>query len=257
MFARGRHLFFVEKAGWRVAPRHDGKVKIPEIREQVCAANQALVPADLVKLTWGNVSGMDRASGLWCIKPSGVDYADLTPADMVVLDLEGQVVEGTLRPSSDTLTHLHLYREFDRIGGITHTHSPYATSFAQACRELPCFGTTHADHFCGTVPLVRALTPEEVEAGYEHHTGVAIGECLRGLGLDPLEMPAVLQAHHAPFTFGHDAMDSVKNSIALEMCARMALHALQLTPALGSMPGHLLEKHHQRKHGPAAYYGQK
>lgn len=230
---------------------------IEAIKAQVCEANRRLEHSGLVKLTWGNVSGIDRAAGLWCIKPSGVDYSALTPDDMVVLDLEGNVVEGSYRPSSDTKTHLVIYREFPEIGGITHTHSPYATMFSQAGRDLPCYGTTHADHFYGTVPMVRALTPKEVEEDYEHHTGVAIVERLRQLGLKPLEMPAVLQAHHAPFTFGKDALDSLKNSIALEMCAEMAMGSLRLHPDLQPIPAHILDKHHQRKHGPAAYYGQK
>lgn len=228
-----------------------------DLREQVCEANRALEPSGLVRLTWGNVSGIDRASGLWAIKPSGVDYTALKPGDIVVLDLEGKVVEGKLRPSSDTKTHLVLYREFSNIGGITHTHSLHATMFAQAGRELPCYGTTHADHFHGTVPMVRALTPEEVTQDYEHFTGVAIVERLRELKLDPLEMPAVLQLHHAPFTFGKSAMDSLNNSIALEMCAQMALGSLSLNPGMQSIPSHILEKHHLRKHGPGAYYGQK
>ena len=227
------------------------------LKEQVCEANRQLPASGLVKLTWGNVSGIDRASGLWCIKPSGVDYAALTPDDMVVLDLEGKVVEGKLRPSSDTKTHLVLYREFPQIGGVTHTHSAYATMFSQAGREIPCFGTTHADHFHGPVPIVRALTPEEVAEDYEHFTGVAIVERLNELGLSPLEMPGVLQLHHAPFTFGRNALDSLHNSIALEMCAQMALGSLTLTPGLGAIPGHILDKHHLRKHGPNAYYGQK
>ena len=227
------------------------------LKEQVCEANRQLPASGLVKLTWGNVSGIDRASGLWCIKPSGVDYAALTPDDMVVLDLEGKVVEGKLRPSSDTKTHLVLYREFPQIGGVTHTHSAYATMFSQAGREIPCFGTTHADHFHGPVPIVRALTPEEVAEDYEHFTGLAIVERLNELGLSPLEMPGVLQLHHAPFTFGKNALDSLHNSIALEMCAQMALGSLSLTPGLGAIPGHILDKHHLRKHGPNAYYGQK
>jgi L-ribulose-5-phosphate 4-epimerase len=212
---------------------------LQDLREQVCAANRALEPSGLVRLTWGNVSGIDRASGLWAIKPSGVDYLQLKPADIVVLDLDGRVVEGALRPSSDTKTHLVLYREFPEIGGITHTHS------------------LHADHFHGTVPVVRALTPEEVAQDYEHFTGVAIVERLRELKLSPLEMPAVLQLHHAPFTFGKNAMDSLNNSIALEMCAQMALGSATLNPAVSSIPNHILEKHHLRKHGPGAYYGQK
>lgn len=232
------------------------KMTLKELREQVCEANRALEPSGLVRLTWGNVSGIDRASGLWAIKPSGVDYLELKPEHVVVLDLEGKVVEGTLRPSSDTKTHLVLYREFPQIGGITHTHSVHATTLAQAGRELPCYGTTHADHFYGTVPVVRALTAAEVAEDYEHYTGVAIVERLRELGLDPLEMPAVLQLHHAPFTFGKNAMDSLKNSIALEMCAQMALGTLMLNPGLGEIPRHILDKHHLRKHGPGAYYGQ-
>ena len=232
-------------------------MNLDELRNQVCEANRALPASGLVRLTWGNVSGIDRESGLWAIKPSGVDYDALTPADMVVLDLEGKVVEGRLRPSSDTKTHLHLYREFPQIGGVTHTHSLHATAFSQAGRELPCFGTTHADHFHGNVPIVRALTAAEVDEDYEHFTGVAIVERLRELGLDPLEMPAVLQIHHAPFTFGKNAMDSLNNSIALEMCAQMALASFALNPALLPIPAHILEKHHLRKHGPGAYYGQK
>jgi L-ribulose-5-phosphate 4-epimerase len=227
------------------------------LKNEVCAANRALETSGLVKLTWGNVSGIDRASGLWCIKPSGVAYADLKPEDLVVLDLEGKVVEGKLRPSSDTKTHLHLYREFPEIGGVTHTHSPFATVFSQASREIPCYGTTHADHFYGTVPVARALTQAELDEDYEHNTGVAIVECFRQRGLKPLEMPAVLQAHHAPFTWGKSAMDSLNNSIALEMCAQMALGTLQLRPGLAPIPDHILEKHHSRKHGPNAYYGQK
>lgn len=229
---------------------------LPDLRAQICEANRALVPSGLVRLTWGNVSGIDRSSGVWGIKPSGVDYSALAPEDIVLLDLDGNIVEGTLRPSSDTKTHLHLYREFAEIGGITHTHSLYATTYAQAGRDLPCYGTTHADHFHGTVPLVRALTPQEVEADYEHFTGVAIVERLRELKLGPLEMPGILQLHHAPFTFGKSPMDSVNNSIALEMCAQMAMGSLMLNPALQALPGHILEKHHLRKHGPGAYYGQ-
>ena len=230
---------------------------LEELKAEVCEANQALVDAGLVKLTWGNVSGLDPKSGLWCIKPSGVEYDQLTPEQMVLLDLEGKVVEGRLNPSSDTRTHLHLYRSFPEIRGITHTHSTYATIFAQAGRELPCFGTTHADHFHGSVPLVRMLTPDEAREDYEHHTGVAIVQRLRELGFQPLEMPAVLQAGHAPFTWGKSPMDSVKNSVALEMCAQMALGALSLHPALDPLPAHLLEKHYLRKHGSGAYYGQK
>jgi L-ribulose-5-phosphate 4-epimerase len=227
------------------------------LRRDVCLANQLLPGSGLVCLTWGNVSQIDRALGLWAIKPSGVDYGDLTPESICVLDLEGKVVHGTLRPSSDTKTHLHLYREFLDIGGITHTHSPCATAFSQAGQPLPCYGTTHADHFNGTVPIVRALTPEEVTEDYEHFTGVAIAETLHAAGVHPLHIPAVLQLHHAPFTFGKNAKDSLNNSIALEMCARMALDTLALRPNAQAIPAHILAKHHERKHGPAAYYGQK
>jgi L-ribulose-5-phosphate 4-epimerase len=232
----------------------DAAIKL--LQEQVCQANRELPDSGLVCLTWGNVSQMDRASGLWAIKPSGVDYTELKPSDIVVLDMDGKVVHGTLRPSSDTKTHLHLYRSFPELGGVTHTHSPCATAFAQAGRDLPCLGTTHADHFHGTVPIVRALTPTEVEEDYEHFTGVAIVECLTMLKLHPLHMPAVLQLHHAPFTFGKDAADSLKNSIALEMCARMALDTWKLNPMARSIPTHVSDKHHERKHGPGAYYGQ-
>lgn len=232
-------------------------MSLASLKEEVCAANRALEPSGLVKLTWGNVSGINRSLGLWCIKPSGVAYGDLRPEDLVVLDLEGNIVEGKLRPSSDTKTHLHLYREFTDIGGVTHTHSPYATMFSQAGRALPCYGTTHADHFFGTVPVARALTAEEIASDYEHHTGVAIVERFRELGLNPVEMPAVLQIHHAPFTWGKSAMDSLNNSIALEMCAQMALGSLALNPELAGIPDHILNKHHSRKHGPGAYYGQK
>jgi L-ribulose-5-phosphate 4-epimerase len=232
---------------------------LESLKEEVCEANRMLESSGLVRLTWGNVSGLDRDTGLWCIKPSGVAYAELMPHDLVVLDLEGRVTDhgSRLRPSSDTKTHLHLYRSFEEIGGITHTHSLYATTFAQAGRELPCYGTTHADHFHGTVPLARALTEAEVAADYEHFTGVAIVERFSELGLNPLHMPGVLLHHHAPFTWGKSALDSLHNSIALEMCAQMALGTLALNPQLAAMPPHISEKHHDRKHGANAYYGQK
>ena len=230
---------------------------LEELKEEVCAANKRLVKEGLVKLTWGNVSGIDRDTGIFGIKPSGIDYDELTPEDIVLLDLEGQQVEGRYNPSSDTKTHLYLFREFEDIGGVTHTHSPYATIFSQAGKELPCMGTTHADHFYGTVPVARFLNPEEVSEDYEHNTGVAIVERFRELGLKAAEMPGVLQHGHAPFTWGKNAMDSVKNSVALEMCAMMALSAWQLNPEAGAIPQHILDKHYLRKHGPDAYYGQK
>lgn len=229
---------------------------LEDLKEEVLNANLMLVREGLVRLTWGNVSGIDRDKGLFVIKPSGVAYEDLTCASLVVLDLEGAVVEGTLRPSSDTATHRILYREFPGIGGVTHTHSLHATMFSQAGVALPCQGTTHADHFFGTVPVVRELTPEEVAADYETHTGVAIAEHFREAGIDPLEMPACFQKFHAPFTWGKSALDSVKNSVALEVCAEMALGTWQLQPDQTGLPSYLLEKHYLRKHGAGAYYGQ-
>ncbi len=215
-----------------------------------------LVREGLVRLTWGNVSGIDREKGLFVIKPSGVAYGDLTIDSMVVLDLEGRVVEGSLRPSSDTPTHRILYREFPEIGGVTHTHSVKATILAQAGVALPCLGTTHADHFYGTVPVVRELTSEEVAEDYETNTGLAIVECFRENSLDPLAMPACFQRYHAPFTWGKSAIDSVKNSIALEVCCEMALGTWQLRSRVDPLPGYLLDKHYLRKHGQGAYYGQ-
>jgi len=229
---------------------------LSDLKEEVLEANRMLVREGLVRLTWGNVSGMDRASGLFVIKPSGVAYEDLTVDSLVVMDLEGTVVEGNLRPSSDAPTHRILYREFPQIAGVTHTHSVKATMFSQAGVELPCLGTTHADHFYGTVPVVRELTAEEVAEDYETHTGLAIVERFRQQGLDPLAMPACFQKYHAPFTWGKSAIDSVKNSVALEVCAEMAMGTWQLSSGVDPLPGYLLEKHYLRKHGPGAYYGQ-
>ena len=229
---------------------------LEELKERVAEANRQLAPSGLVKLTWGNVSEIDRDSGIVGIKPSGVDYSALTASDIVLLDLDGNVAEGTLNPSSDTKTHLYLYRSWPGIGGVTHTHSPFATAFSQAGRPLPCLGTTHADHFYGPVPVCRALTPEEVAEDYEHNTGVAIVEHFAAHNITPIEMPAVLQHFHAPFTWGKSGLDSIKNSIALEMCAQMAISTLQLAPDAPPLPAHLLDKHYLRKHGPGAYYGQ-
>ncbi len=227
-----------------------------QLKEDVLRANRLLVEEGLVRLTWGNVSGIDRTAGLVAIKPSGVAYADLTLESLVVLDLDGKVVEGTLRPSSDAPTHLVLYRGFPAVGGIAHTHSTMATAFSQAGIELPCLGTTHADHFFGTVPVVRELRPEEVAEDYEGNTGRAIVECFQERGIDPMAMPACFQRGHAPFAWGRDALDAVGNSVALEVCARMAMDTWRLRPEADPLPAHLLEKHHRRKHGPGAYYGQ-
>jgi L-ribulose-5-phosphate 4-epimerase len=209
----------------------------------------------LVTLTWGNVSGISRVHSKIVIKPSGVDYDKLTAADMVVLDLKGNVIEGNYRPSSDAPTHVLLYGVFPTIGGISHTHSISAAIFAQACKEIPCFGTTHADLFNGPVPVTRFLTEDEVKGDYEGNTGKIIVE--RFTSLNVAHTPAVLVAGHAPFTWGRDASESVKNAIALENIAQMALGTLQLNPGVSELPRYILEKHFNRKHGPDAYYGQK
>lgn len=227
---------------------------LKDLKRKVYDANLQIVEYGLVTLTWGNVSGVDRNEGLVVIKPSGVDYDKMSPDDMVVVDLNGDVVEGDLRPSSDTPTHVELYKNFKDIGGITHTHSEYATTFAQALVEIPCYGTTHADHFNGIVPVTRFLTEKEVDEGYELNTGKLIVE--RFKNLDPVGMPAVLLAGHAPFTWGKDPEDSVKNSLVLERVAKMALNSLRLNPDLEGLPAYILKKHYLRKHGANAYYGQ-
>lgn len=228
-----------------------------ELKQQVAEVNRKLESSGLVTLTWGNASAIDRDAGLIAIKPSGVAYAEVTADNLVVVDLEGKVVEGSLRPSSDTKTHLELYRAFPGIGGIVHTHSPNATAFAQAGLALPCLGTTHADHFAGEVPVVDAPTEREVADDYEHATGARIVARFRQLNLDPLHMPAALLRHHAPFTWGKTVGEALDNSIALEMCAKMALMTWTLAPDSVVIPTHLLRKHHERKHGEGAYYGQK
>ncbi len=223
--------------------------------QRVCAANRELVTTGLVTLTWGNVSGIDRQRGLIAIKPSGVPYAELRPEQIVVVDLDGLVVEGKLKPSSDTPTHLALYRAFPNIGGIVHTHSRHATIFAQARREIPCLGTTHADHFHGPVPVTRALLPREVEEDYEACTGKVIVE--RFAELDADAVPAVLVAGHGPFAWGGSVEKALENAVALEAVAAMALATWSLDPAAPELEPWVLAKHHRRKHGPAAYYGQK
>ena len=228
---------------------------LKRLKEEVYKANITLVKCGLVTLTWGNVSGISRLEGKIVIKPSGVDYDELTSADMVVVDLKGNVVEGKYRPSSDTPTHVLLYSVFLTIGGIAHTHSTSATMFAQACREIPCFGTTHADLFKGPVPVTRFLTEDEVNSDYEINTGKIIAE--RFVSLEAASTPGVLVAGHAPFTWGRDASESVKNAIALENIAKMARGTLQLNPGVSELPQYILEKHFNRKHGTNSYYGQK
>jgi L-ribulose-5-phosphate 4-epimerase len=225
------------------------------LKEEVCRANCDLGRCGLVTLTWGNVSGLDRGRGLLVIKPSGVPYEDLQPAAMVVVDLDGKVVEGSLKPSSDAPTHVFLYRHFPRIGGIAHTHSRAATAFAQARREIPCLGTTHADHFRGPVPVTRQLTPDEAAGDFESRTGGVIVE--RFQTLDTGATPAVLVAGHGPFTWGTGAHEAVANAVALEAVAEMALATLMLDPQAAPLESCLSERHFLRKHGADAYYGQK
>jgi L-ribulose-5-phosphate 4-epimerase len=231
----------------------DMRHNLERLRAEVCQANKDLVSFGLVTLTWGNVSGITSDRTRVVIKPSGVPYADLTPDHMVVVDLEGRIVEGLLNPSIDTLSHILLYRTFTMIGGITHSHSPYATMFAQARREIPCLGTTHADHFRGPVPVTRPLTAEEVGRDYESSTGKVIVE--RFANLDPVAVPGVLVAGHAPFVWGPTPCASLDNAVALEAIARVAHGTLALN-GTAVLEAHVLEKHHQRMRGKDAYYGQ-
>lgn len=228
------------------------------LKEAVWRANRDIVEARLVTLTWGNASGVDREHGVMAIKPSGVPYERLGPAEMVLVDLErGHPVEDALQPSSDTPTHLHLYRHFEEIGGIVHTHSMHAVAWAQAERAIPCFGTTHADHFFGPVPVTRRLSEEEIATAYERNTGALIVEHFREKALHPAEMPAVLVAGHGPFTWGTTPVTAVEAAIVLECVAEAALHTLRLNPEAQPISRALLEKHYLRKHGPGAYYGQR
>jgi len=226
------------------------------LKEQVLQANLDLPKYGLVTFTWGNVSGIDRESGLVVIKPSGVPYEQLKLEDLVVLNLEGEVVEGSLKPSSDTPTHLALYKAFPQIGGIVHTHSPWATSWAQAGRGIPALGTTQADYFYGEIPCTRPMTDEEIRGAYELETGNVIIETFRKRAIDPAQIPGVLVHCHAPFAWGKDARQAVHNAVVLEEVARMALHTYQLNPQVQPMNRTLLDKHFLRKHGANAYYGQ-
>lgn len=230
---------------------------LEKLKEQVYLANMELPKRGLVTYTWGNVSGIDREKGLFVIKPSGVDYDVLKPGDMVVMDLQGNRVEGDLNPSSDTKTHLVLYNAFPEIGGIVHTHSPHAVAWAQAGEDLPCYGTTHADYFYGSVPCARHLTQEELDEDYERNTGLTIVETFRERGIDPKAVPAVLCYSHGPFTWGKDADQAVYHSVVLEECAKMGILTRVLNPHAAPAPQRMQDKHYMRKHGPNAYYGQK
>lgn len=231
---------------------------IEELKARVCKTNLELVVAGLVIQTWGNVSGVDRERGLMVIKPSGVPYERMRPRHMVVVSLtSGKVVEGTLKPSSDTDTHLVLYRAFPEIGGIAHTHSLYATAWAQAGRRIPSYGTTQADYWFGDVPCTRLLKPNEVKSDYETNTGHVIVETFKKLKYEALQHPAVLVAGHGPFAWGEDAQQAVHNAMVLEFVARLASETLQVNARARPLPSALLRKHFLRKHGPGAYYGQK
>jgi L-ribulose-5-phosphate 4-epimerase len=226
---------------------------LEQLKEQVCQANLDLVKHGLAIFTWGNVSGIDRDHGLVVIKPSGISYDKMKPKDMVVMNLYGQVVEGNLKPSSDTPTHLVLYRQFEKTGGIVHTHSEWATSWAQAGRSIPALGTTHADYFYGEIPCTRAMTRSEIEGNYEKETGKVIVE--RFKKLNPEQIPGVLVNNHGPFSWGTDPGNAVHNAVVMEEVAKMAFRTLLLNPD-AMMPQTLLDKHFLRKHGKDAYYGQ-
>ena len=231
---------------------------LEELKQQVCEANLDLVKEGLVIQTWGNASALDRESGLVVIKPSGVPYSSMKPQHMVVVSLkDGKVVDGYLKPSSDTPTHLVLYRAFQNIGGVVHTHSLYATAWAQACRPLLAFGTTQADYWYGEVPCTRKMKPAEIQTDYEANTGHVIVESFKKAKFDPTQHPAVLVASHGPFTWGKDVHDAVHNASVLEFIAKLNGETLRINPKTPPMQPVLLDKHYLRKHGPGAYYGQK
>lgn len=238
-------------------PQRNDLAMLEKLKQEVYEANMLLPKYNLVTFTWGNVSGIDRDSNLIVIKPSGIPYEELKPEQMVVVDLKGNVVEGDLNPSSDTATHIILYKEFPNIKGIVHTHSPWAVTFAQAGLDVPAAGTTHADTFYGLVPVTRAMKEEEVIRDYEKQTGDVIVETFKERQIDPDQVPAVLVNDHGPFTWGKSAIDAVHHSVVLEEVAKMTYHTLQLNPYQIDMDQYLLDKHYLRKHGKNAYYGQK
>lgn len=230
---------------------------LEELKEKVYEANMDLPKHGLVVFTWGNASEIDHEKGLFVIKPSGVDYDELKPSDMVVCDLDGNKVEGDMNPSSDTATHAYLYKTWgDKIGGIVHTHSSMAVSWAQAGRSIPCYGTTHADYFYGEIPCMRGLTEQEIEEAYELNTGVVIAEGFAEKNLDPKAVPGVLVRNHGPFSWGKDANAAVYHAVVMEEVAKMAIHTEILKPGVEPAPQYLQDKHYMRKHGPNAYYGQ-
>ena len=230
---------------------------LEKLKEEVYKANMELPAKGLVLFTWGNVSAIDREKGLVVIKPSGVDYDKMKAEDMVVVDLDGKVVEGELNPSSDTPTHVELYKKFPNIGGIVHTHSTNATIWAQSGRDIPAYGTTHADYFYGPIPCTRKMTPEEIKGEYEKETGTVIIETFEKRNIDPKFVPAVVVHSHGPFTWGKNAAEAVYNSVVLEELSRMAIYTEQINKDIKPMQQELLDKHFLRKHGENAYYGQK
>jgi len=227
---------------------------LEQLKQLVYEANMELPKRKLITYTWGNVSAIDRETGYFVIKPSGVDYDDLKAEDMVVMDLEGNRIEGKYKPSSDTATHIELYKAYPEMGGVVHTHSPWATTWAQAGKGIPCYGTTHADYFYGEIPCARSLTPEEIQGEYEKNTGLVIIETFEGK--NPMFVPGVLCTNHGPFTWGKDAAEAVHNAVVLEEVAKMAFRTEMLNPGVKPTPQVLLDKHFLRKHGENAYYGQ-
>ena len=243
----------MRKPAW---PGKENNQMLEELKKRVYEANMLLPKYGLVTFTWGNVSEIDRESGLFAIKPSGVDYEVMTPDDMVIVDLNGNVIEGRYKPSSDTPTHIELFKAWPNIGGIVHTHSSYATSFAQSGKSIPCYGTTHADYFYGTIPTLRSLTPQEVEEAYEKNTGVMIVDEFAKMDIDPEACPGCMCHNHGPFTWGKDAHEAVHNAVVLEEVAKMAFRTALINPQIEPAPQYLQDKHYFRKHGANAYYGQ-
>ena len=229
---------------------------LEQLKKQVCEANLLLPKHGLVTFTWGNASGVDREKKLIVIKPSGLSYDEMTAEDMVVVDFDGNIVEGKWKPSSDTATHIEIYRAFPECGGIVHTHSSYATSWAQAGRDIPCYGTTHADYFYGDIPCFRCLTKDEIDEAYERNTGLLIVSEFRRLGKDPVAVPGCLCKNHGPFTWGKDPFEAVHNAVVLEEVAKMAFRCELIDPQVKPAPQELQDKHYLRKHGKNAYYGQ-